>query len=164
MKRNYGDYLTHFELLFRDVIKLPVSENTLEQLKVEIKREAFSSCDNYSFWDEVNISKKEHVALKGLSANKDLTIQKLDKVNSLVLLNRNDYIKRMNEMLSDSSKSKKLDIKLEKRLILYYNKRTGSPIFWKKLKGLAVISYIKSLIQGVHNLVSCIVYLKSINH
>ena len=49
MKLNYADYLTPFELLFRDVAKLPVSDNILEQLKVEIKREAFSSYDNYSF-------------------------------------------------------------------------------------------------------------------
>ena len=48
------------------------------------------------------------MALKGLSANKDLIIQKLNKGNSVVLLNRNDYIKRLNEMLSDSSKFKEL--------------------------------------------------------
>ena len=59
----------------------------------------------YSFWNELNISKEEHVALKGLSTSKDLLIiQKSGKGNSVVLLNRNDYIKRMSEMLSDSSK------------------------------------------------------------
>ena len=55
---------------------LPVSGNILERLRVEIKREAFSLYDNYSFWDELNISKEEHVALKGLSTNKDFIIQK----------------------------------------------------------------------------------------
>ena len=42
VKLNYGDYLTPFELLFRDVAKLPVSDNILEYLKVEVKREAYS--------------------------------------------------------------------------------------------------------------------------
>ena len=42
VKLNYGDYLTPFELLFRDVATLPVSDNILEWLKVEIKREVFS--------------------------------------------------------------------------------------------------------------------------
>ena len=56
------------------------------------------------------------MALKGLSANKDLIIQKSDKGNSVVLLNRNDYIKRLNEMLSDSSKFKKLNIKPGKQI------------------------------------------------
>ena len=93
VKLNYGHYLTPFELLFRNVTKLPVPDNLLEWLKVEIKREAFSSFDNYSFWDELCISKEDHVALKGLSTNKDLIIQKSDKGNSVVLLNRNDYIK-----------------------------------------------------------------------
>ena len=126
VKLNYRDYLTPFELLFRDAAKLPFSDNILEWLKVEIKREAFSSYDNYSFWDELNISKEEHVALKGLSANNDLIIQKSDKGNSVVLLNRNDYIKRLNEILSDSSKFKKLNVKSGKRLIFCYSKRTGS--------------------------------------
>ena len=122
-------HLTPFELLFRDVAKLPVSDNILERLKVEIKRETFSSYHNYSFWDELNISKEEHVALKGLSANNNFIIQKSDKGNSVFLLNRNDYIKRLNEMLSNSSKFKKLNVNLEKRLIFCYSKRTGSLIF-----------------------------------
>ena len=116
VKLNYGDYLTPLEFLFRDVAKLPVSDNILEGLKVEIKREAFSLYDNYSFWDKRNISKEEHVALKDLSANKDLIIQKLNKGNSVVLLNRNDYIKRLNEMLSDSSKFKELKLKPGKEI------------------------------------------------
>ena len=90
MELNYGDYLTPFELLFRDVTKLPVRENILEWLKVQIKREAFLSYDNYSFWNELV---EEHVALTGLSTNKDLIIEKSDKGNPVVLLNRNDYIK-----------------------------------------------------------------------
>ena len=98
MKLSYSDYLTPFELSSGDVAKLPVSDNILERLKVEIKREVFSSYDNYSFWDELNISKEEHVTLKGLSANKDLIIQKSDKGNSAALLNKNDYIERLNEM------------------------------------------------------------------
>ena len=35
VKLNYRDYLTPFELLFRDVTKLPVPKNILERLKVE---------------------------------------------------------------------------------------------------------------------------------
>ena len=134
VKLNYGDYLTPFELLFRDVTKLPVPENILERLKVEIKREAFSSYDNYSFWDELNISKEEHKTLKSLSTNKDLIIQKSDKGNSVVLLNRNDYIKRMNEMLSDSSKFKKLDIKPGKGINSLLQQEDRLTNFLKKSK------------------------------
>ena len=53
---------------------------------------------------------KKHVALKSLSTYKGLVIQKQDKGSFVVLVNRNDYIKRMNEVLSDSSKFDKRDI------------------------------------------------------
>ena len=105
-------------MLFRDVAKLPVSNNILERLKVEIKREAFSSYDNYS--------KEILVALKGLSANKDLIIQNL--------LNRNDYIKRLNEMLSDSSKFKKLNIKPGKEINFLLQQEDRLTNFLKKVK------------------------------
>ena len=134
VKLNYGDYLTPFELLLRDVSKLPVPDNMLERLKFEIKREAFPSYDNYSFWDELNISKGEHAALKGLSANNDLIIQESDKGNSVVLLNRNDYIKRLNEMLSDSSKFKKLNIKPGKEINFLLQQEDRLTNFLKKVK------------------------------
>ena len=132
VKLNYWDYLTPFE--FGDVTKLLVPENILERLKVEIKREAFSLYDNYSFWDELNISKEEHKALKSLSTNKDLIIQKSDKGNSVVLLKRNDYIKRMNDMLSDCSKFKKLDIKPGKDINSLLQQEDRLTNFLKKVK------------------------------
>lgn len=59
---------------------------------------------NINFLDELNISKEEHVVSKSLSANEELFIQLSDKGYSVVLFNRNNYIKRISEMLSDSSK------------------------------------------------------------
>ena len=119
--------------------------------------------DNYSFWDKLGISKEEHVALKGLSANKGLITEKPDKGNSIVLLNRNDYIKRMNEMLSDSSKFKKRDIKPGK-MIIFLLQQEDRPTNSLIKVNLSVIGYIGSFIQEAHNLVLCMVYLKSINH
>ena len=45
-------------------------------------------------------------------------IQKADKGNSTVILNKYDYIKRMNEMLLDIDKFKKLNFKPGKELNL----------------------------------------------
>lgn len=59
---------------------------------------------NINFLDELNISKEEHVVSKSLSANEELFIQLSEKGYSVVLFNRNNYIKRISEMLSDSSK------------------------------------------------------------
>ena len=103
----------------------------LERLKAEIERQAFLS---YSFWDELNISMEELVALKGLSANKDLIIQKSDKGNSVVLLNRNDYIKRLNEMLSDSSRFNKINIKPGKEINFLLQEEDRLTNFLKKIK------------------------------
>ena len=51
-----------------------------------------------------NLSKKEHLALKNLVKNRDLIIQKADKGNTVVILNKNDYISIIKVILSDSSK------------------------------------------------------------
>ena len=120
--------------MLRDDAKLPVSDNILEWLKVEIKSEAFSSYDYYNFWDELNISKEEHMALKALSANNDVIIQKSGKGDSVVLLNRNDYIKRLNENLSDSSKFKKLNVKHGKEINFLLQQEDRLTDFLKKIK------------------------------
>ena len=74
------------------------------------------------------------MALKGLSTNKDFINQKLDKGNSLILSNRNDYIKRMNEMLSDSSKFRKLDLKPGKEINSLFQQEDRITNFLKKVK------------------------------
>ena len=55
--------------------------------------------DNYNFWNELSISKKEFLALKGLSSNKDIILQQADKGNSVLLVNKADYTKKMKELL-----------------------------------------------------------------
>ena len=50
------------------------------------------------------------MALKGLSGNKDIILQKADKGNSVVLVNKADYTKRMKELLSDASKFKEIAV------------------------------------------------------
>ena len=64
IKLNYGDYMTPFELFYRKIRKLPIESHELEKVKTKIKKEAYSSFDNYNFWNELNISKEEFLALK----------------------------------------------------------------------------------------------------
>ena len=56
------------------------------------------------------------MALKDLIKNRDLVIQKADKGNTVVILNKNDYISRMKVILNDSSKFQKLSIDQNKVL------------------------------------------------
>ena len=74
------------------------------------------------------------MALKALSANNDVIIQKSGKGDSVVLLNRNDYIKRLNENLSDSSKFKKLNVKHGKEINFLLQQEDRLTDFLKKIK------------------------------
>ena len=56
--------------------------------------------------------------MKDLSSRKEIIIQKADKGNSVIILNKSDYIKRMTEMLSDIDKLKKLNVKPVKEVNL----------------------------------------------
>ena len=52
MKLNYGNYMTPFELFYRETWKPSIEDHELEKVKIEIKKEAYSSFDNYNFWNE----------------------------------------------------------------------------------------------------------------
>ena len=82
----------------------------------------------------MNITPDELKALKDLSLRKDIIIQKADKGNSVVILNKRDYIKRMTEMLSDIDKFKKLNVKPGKELNLLLKHEDKLVSFLKGIK------------------------------
>ena len=84
-----------------------------------MKKICFSSFEDFKFKYELNITLGDLKALKDLSSRKDIIIEKEDKGNSVVILNKRDYIKRMTEMLSDIDKFKKLMSNLGRNLIYY---------------------------------------------
>ena len=55
-----------------------------------------------------NLSKKGLAALTNLSKNKDLVIQKFDKGNSVVIVDKDTYIKIMENLLIDQRKFEKV--------------------------------------------------------
>ena len=68
-----------------------------------------------NFWNETKITQKEDVAIKILSFNKYILIQKLEKGSLNVVLNQKGYIDCMYKMLSDS-KLETLIINLKRKL------------------------------------------------
>ena len=48
-KLNYADYLTPYELLFRDIKELSVDDSILERVKVDMKKICLSSFENFKF-------------------------------------------------------------------------------------------------------------------
>ena len=113
-KLNFADYMAPFELLYKDVKGCDISRHQLDILKVDMKKTAFSSFNRYSFLKELNLSLPEYQALKNLKANKDIVIHKSDKGNSVVIVDRDAYLKRLSEMVNDESKFEKVDVAPDK--------------------------------------------------
>ena len=118
-KLNYADYCINFEMLFRSVrVDENLNTGIRDFLKTRIKDIALSSFKEFndSRGRDSNLSIEEHECLKNLAAKKDLVIQKSDKGNSIVILNKSDYIDRVKDILSDTTKFQKAPIKTGKEI------------------------------------------------
>ena len=78
--------------------------------KAKTKEAALASYRSYNNNVPKNLSKEEFIALQNLSKNKDLIIQKSDKGNSAVIVQREDHLKKLNDILSDQKKSSKVSL------------------------------------------------------
>ena len=105
-KLKYEDYLLPFELLYRDVLKNHENDNSLIHLKSRIRDIGLSSFSLYNKKDHrfENLSKEEHAAFLSLLNNDTIIIQKADKGNTVVIVDKAIYLERMEELLSDTSK------------------------------------------------------------
>ena len=90
-----------FELLYRDVDSLEVSNLDKEFIRGRLRDSAFLSYKDNSKTFEKNLPKAEFDALKILFKNKDIIIQKADKGTTVVILNRKDYVCKMKNILND---------------------------------------------------------------
>ena len=134
---NFADYLTPFETLFKDVKNSKtVSQQNLSLLKLDLKKLAYGSFNRYNFLKELNLSKPEYDALKKLSSNKDIVILKSDKGNSVVVIDRADYLARMQDLVSDTSKFEKVKVKEGKDYNFMIKESTNVDKILKSLLGL----------------------------
>ena len=145
IKLIYGDYMTPFELFYCEIQKLLIEDHELEKVKTEIKKEAYSSFDNYNFWNDLNISNEEFLVLKGLSSNKDIIFKKVDQGNSVVLVNKADYTKRMKELLSDVSKFKEITVEPGNEINLLLQHEGKLTEFLKRVKSSVTTDLYKQL-------------------
>ena len=110
-KLDFANHMTPFELLYKNIKGLDISQQKMDILKVDLKKIAYSSFHNYNFLRELNLSLPEYQALKKLSACDEIVIHKSDKGNSVVIINRTDYLQRLQAMVDDASKFEKLNVK-----------------------------------------------------
>ena len=123
---NYADYLVHFELFYRNIRNLEVLSNEdLDFVKTKTKETALSSFRQYNKSPQQNLSKEELAALASLSKNKDIVIQKSDKGNSIVIVDKETYIKRMNNLLSDQRKFERVTFKNDAFLNFVVTKKSA---------------------------------------
>ena len=64
-----------------------------EFIKSRLKDSAFTSFRSYNYNSEINLTKIEQLILNNLSNNKNIIIQKFDKGNNVVLLDKDKYLK-----------------------------------------------------------------------
>ena len=91
-KLEYSDFLLPFELLYREIQNLDVTDQKKQILKARIKDSALSSFNSYNKDSPtLNLAEEEFASLKSLSKNDNLIIKKSDKGNSIATINKDDY-------------------------------------------------------------------------
>ena len=102
-----------FEIFFRDMRNLENLPNEgLDFVKAKTKEaelSSYRSCNNKNVPQK--LSKEKFIASQNLSRNKDLIIRKSDKGNSVVIVQRQDNLKKMHDILSDQKKFSKVSLK-----------------------------------------------------
>ena len=95
-KLNHPRYLSISESFYRDLRNLRVlSKEDLDFIKTKTKDITLSSFRIYNDNVPQHLSKGEFDALKSLFQNKQIVFQKTDKGNSIVIVDRDKYIEKM---------------------------------------------------------------------
>ena len=83
----------------------------IHYLKSKIKDVGLSSFRLYNKKDHrfENLTEYEYEAFLNLNSNKNIVIQKADKGNSVVVIDRLKYVHKMEKLLSDCSKFVKIE-------------------------------------------------------
>ena len=103
-KPNYTKLFLHFELMFNMIKNLPHHidlESTRRSVQA-IAHKALNVC-KYPSWFPF-FKKEDFSILKKLSERKDIVICSPDKGKGVVILNHDDYVEKMNDVLSDQNK------------------------------------------------------------
>ena len=90
-----------------------MSNEDLDFVKAKTKEAALSSYTSFNNNIPQNLFKEEFIALQNLPKNKYLIIQKSDNGNSVVIAQRQNYLKKMNDTLSYQKKFSKVSLKDE---------------------------------------------------
>ena len=110
-----------------------MSYEDLVFVKAKTEEAALFSYRSYNNNVPQNLSKEEFIALQNLSKNKNLIILKSDKSNSVAIVQRQNYLKKMNDILSDQKKFSKVSLNHETLLNFAINQEKHVDQVLKKL-------------------------------
>ena len=136
----HSEFLLPFEMLFREITSLDIGNFKKECVKCRFQDSAYWSFKQVSKIFDKNLSREEVKVLNNLVKNKDLVIQKADKGNNIVILQRSDHISKLSKTLKDTFKFKRVNIKKGKAFnhLIHMRKRIICPL--KKLEDKGEIS------------------------
>ena len=97
-------------------------------------------------------SKKQFSILKELSHDKSIYISKPDKGNSIVVLNKQDYIAKVNRILSDKTKFQVIDNVEEQKLIMKLEDKLNHVLRGYKKDGRITADFYNSCFASGTNL------------
>ena len=138
---DYADYLANFELFYRNIRNLDILPNEdLDFVKTRIKEVTLSTYRNYNNNVPQHLSKEEFLALQNLRKNKNIVIQKSDKGNSVVVVNKADYLNKTDNLLNDTRKFEKINPKNDGILNFAINQEKRVDNIFKKLVASKSIS------------------------
>ena len=127
----YADYLVHFELFYRYIRNLEILSNEdLDFVKTKTKETSLSSFRQYNKNPLQNLSKEELATLTNLVKNKDIIIQKTDKGNSVVIVDKDTYIRKMENVLKEKRMFEKVTLKNDAfiNFVVNQEKRIDTPL------------------------------------
>ena len=107
-------------------------------MKTKTKETALSSFRQYNKSPQQNLSKEQVAALASLSKNKDIVIQKSDKV---VIVDKETSIKRMENLLTDERKFERVTLKNDTSCKVHKQEVEGCPLFTPILSALQTPTY-----------------------
>ena len=131
---NLNSYTFNLQYFFRDIRNLDIFSNEdLNFVKAKTKEAALLSYRSYNIIVPQYLSQEEFIALQNLYENKYLNIKKSDKGNSAVIAQRQDYLKKMDDILSDQKKFRKVSLKDDTLLHFAINQEKHVDKVLKKL-------------------------------
>ena len=120
-KLRYEEYLLNFELLYRDLSNCDISNDKLLFAKNELRNLAYSSYKFYNKRDHKfeNLTEDEYNSFLELIDLDNVVIQKADKGNVIVLIDKTDYVEKMENILNDTSKFRKIEFEKKFKEVNY---------------------------------------------